>query len=150
AIKELNKDQGSREMVQSLLSGTCPQLVRGLIVVGKSDLEQQVKPVAWLSQGPSPGPGHLQLVCHVSGIYPKPVWVMWMRGEQELPETQRGNELPNAEDTWYLCVTLDMVVQEAAGVSCRVKHSTLRGQNIVLHWGEEGLGPGLKMGEDGP
>lgn len=73
-----------------------------------------------------------------------------MRGEQELPETQRGDELPNADDTWYLRVTLDVAEQEAAGLCCRVKHSSLGEQDIVLHWAEEGLGPGLEMGEEGP
>uniref|UniRef100_A0A8C2VVI5 CD1d molecule n=1 Tax=Chinchilla lanigera TaxID=34839 RepID=A0A8C2VVI5_CHILA len=134
AIEELNKDQGTREMVQSLLSDTCPQLASGLLEAGKSELEQQVKPKAWLSQGPSPGSDRLQLECHVSGFYPKPVWVMWMRGEQDQPETQRGDVLPNADDTWYLRVTLDVAAGEAAGLSCRVKHSSLGGQDIVLHW----------------
>nr|XP_010346816.2 T-cell surface glycoprotein CD1e, membrane-associated isoform X3 [Saimiri boliviensis boliviensis] len=40
----------------------------------------ELKPEAWLSHGPSARPGHLLLVCHVSGFYPKSVWVMWMRG----------------------------------------------------------------------
>ncbi|XP_010639327.1 antigen-presenting glycoprotein CD1d isoform X1 [Fukomys damarensis] len=134
AIEELNKDQGTRETVHSLLSDTCPQVVSGLLEAGKSELERQVKPEAWLSSGPSPGPGRLQLVCHVSGFHPKPVWVTWMRGEQEQKDIQRGDVLPNADETWYLRVTLDVAAGEAAGLSCRVKHSSLGGQDIVLHW----------------
>ncbi|PNJ56873.1 CD1E isoform 3 [Pongo abelii] len=93
-----------------------------------------VKPEAWLSRGPSPGPGRLQLVCHVSGFYPKPVWVMWMRGEQEQRGTQRGDVLPNADETWYLQATLDVAAGEAAGLSCRVKHSSLEGHDLIIHW----------------
>ncbi|XP_011833738.1 PREDICTED: T-cell surface glycoprotein CD1a-like, partial [Mandrillus leucophaeus] len=95
---------------------------------------QILKPEAWLSRGLSPGPGHLQLVCHVSGFYPKPVWVMWMRGEQEQQGIQRGDILPNADGTWSLRTTLEVAAGEAAGLSCRVKHSSLEGQDIVLYW----------------
>ncbi|XP_005400202.1 PREDICTED: T-cell surface glycoprotein CD1b2-like [Chinchilla lanigera] len=124
------------DIIDKLLIEICPQYLLSILEAGKTDLQKQVKPEAWLSQGPSPGPGCLQLVCHVSGFHPKPVWVMWMRAEQEQPETQRGDILPNADDTWYLQVTLDVAAEEAAGLSCRVKHSSLGGQDIVLHWGQ--------------
>uniref|UniRef100_A0A8C9P1P0 Ig-like domain-containing protein n=1 Tax=Spermophilus dauricus TaxID=99837 RepID=A0A8C9P1P0_SPEDA len=103
----------------------------------------QVKPEAWLSSGPSPGPGHLLLVCHVSGFYPKPVWVMWVRGDQEQQGTQRGDILPNGDETWYLRATLDVAGGEAAGLACRVKHSSLGGQDLVLHWGGSHTSVGL-------
>ncbi|XP_012885925.1 PREDICTED: antigen-presenting glycoprotein CD1d isoform X1 [Dipodomys ordii] len=134
-IKVINEDQGTIEIVQKLLKDTCPQYVRGLIEAGKSELEKQVKPKAWLSSGPSPEPGHQRLVCHVSGFYPKLVWVMWMRGEQEQLDTQKSDIMPNADETWYFRATLDVAAEEdAAGLSCRVKHSSLGGQDIVLHW----------------
>ena len=91
-----------------------------------------VTPEAWLSSGPTPGPGHLLLVCHVSGFYPKPARVMWMKGEQEQPGTHQGDILPNADGTWYLRVTLDVVAGETANLNCRVKHSSLGGQDILL------------------
>ena len=81
------------------------------------------------------------LVCHASGFYPKPIWVMWMRGEQEQQGTQRSDVLPNADGTWYLQVSLDVEASEASGLSCRVRHSSLGGQDIILYWGEEDLGP---------
>ncbi|XP_031291864.2 T-cell surface glycoprotein CD1e, membrane-associated isoform X2 [Camelus dromedarius] len=69
-----------KEVVQSLLDDICPRFLAGLLKAGKSDLERQVKPEAWVSSGPAPGPGRLLLVCHISGFHPKPVWAMWMRG----------------------------------------------------------------------
>ncbi|XP_008699028.2 T-cell surface glycoprotein CD1e, membrane-associated-like [Ursus maritimus] len=131
----LNQYLDIKEIVQNLLSYTCPRFLAGILEAGKAELERQVKPEAWLSAGPSPGPGRLLLVCHVSGFHPKPVGVMWMRGEQEQRGTQRGDVLPHADGTWYLRVTLDVVAREAAGLSCRVKHSSLGGQDIVIHWG---------------
>ncbi|KAL6080821.1 hypothetical protein STEG23_023830 [Scotinomys teguina] len=134
-IKVFNSDQGTRETIQHLLNDTCPQFVRGLLETGKPDLEKQEKPVAWLSHGLSPRHGHLRLLCHVSGFYPKPVWVMWMKGEQEQKSTQRGDILPNADGTWYLRAALDVEAEEGAGLACWVKHSSLGGQDIILHWG---------------
>uniref|UniRef100_A0A8C4L1D5 Ig-like domain-containing protein n=1 Tax=Equus asinus TaxID=9793 RepID=A0A8C4L1D5_EQUAS len=99
-----------------------------------SQWQLELKPEAWLSTGPSSGPGHLTLVCHVSGFHPKPIWVMWMRGEQEHPGTQRSDILPNADGTWYLRKSLDVEAIEAAGLSCRVRHSSLGGQDIILSW----------------
>ncbi|XP_071474390.1 T-cell surface glycoprotein CD1a-like [Marmota flaviventris] len=135
ACKLLNLRQGSTERVHRLLSDTCPRFTLGLLDAGKAHLQRQVKPEAWLSSGPSPGPGHLLLVCYLSGFYPKPVWVMWMRGEQGQLGTQRGDILPNADGTWYLRATLDVAAGEVAGLACRVKHSSLGGQDLVLHWG---------------
>ncbi|XP_015362744.2 T-cell surface glycoprotein CD1a-like [Marmota marmota marmota] len=144
ACNILNLNQVLTHMAHRLLSDTCPRFTLSILDAGKAHLQRQVKPEAWLSSGPSPGPGHLLLVCHVSGFYPKPVWVMWMRGEQEQQGTQRGDILPNADGTWYLQATLDVAAGEVAGLACRVKHSSLGGQDLVLYWGEKGLGPNWK------
>lgn len=61
---------------------------------------------------------------------------MWMRHDGEQPLLQETDFLPHADGTWYLRVTLDVAAEEAAGLSCRIKHSSLGDQDIVLHWGE--------------
>ncbi|XP_012514002.1 PREDICTED: T-cell surface glycoprotein CD1b-like [Propithecus coquereli] len=132
----IRKHHAIINIVMKLLFDTCPQYLLGILDAGKAELQRQVKPEAWLSSGPSPGPGRLLLVCHVSGFYPKSVWVKWMRGEQEQLGTQHSDLLPNADGTWYLRATLDVAAGEAAGLSCRVKHSSLEGRDIILHWGQ--------------
>ncbi|XP_062046150.1 T-cell surface glycoprotein CD1a-like [Lepus europaeus] len=130
----LNLFGGLKETVHRLLTVTCPRFLFSLLEAGKADIQRQVRPKAWLSSGPSPGPGRLQLVCHVSGFYPKPIQVMWMRGDKEQLGTRRGGVLPHADGTWYLRVTLEVVAGEADELSCRVKHSSLEGQEMMLYW----------------
>ncbi|KAM5162236.1 T-cell surface glycoprotein CD1b-like [Callospermophilus lateralis] len=129
------KFKGIFDTAEHLLYEICPRFLLSVLEAGKVDLQRQVKPKAWLSSGPSPEPGHVLLVCHVSGFYPKHVWVMWMQGQQEQQGTQQGDFLPNEDGTWYLRATLDVAAGEAAGLACRVKHSSLGGQDLVLYWG---------------
>ncbi|XP_004589301.2 T-cell surface glycoprotein CD1a-like [Ochotona princeps] len=131
----LNLYEGLKERIHWLLSDACPRFALRLLDAGKEYLQRQEKPEAWLSNGPSPGPGQLLLVCRVSGFYPKPVWVTWMRDNREQPGTEQSDILPNADGTWYLRVTLEVTAGEADGLSCQVKHSSLGDQDIILHWG---------------
>ncbi|NP_001166326.1 T-cell surface glycoprotein CD1c3 precursor [Cavia porcellus] len=131
----LNTYEGIKETAYHLIRDTCPRFLLGLLDAGKMDLQRQVRPEVWLSSSPNLKPGRLLLACHVSGFYPKPIWVMWMRGAQEQLETKQGDILPHADGTWYLRVTLDVAAKEAAGLSCRVRHSSLRDQDIILYWG---------------
>ncbi|CAK6439795.1 unnamed protein product [Pipistrellus nathusii] len=132
--KVLNRYRVVKEVAKNLLGNACPRFLAGIAAAGKAELERQVKPEAWVSQGAGPGPGRLLLVCHVSGFHPKPVRVRWMRGQQVQPDTQQGDVLPNADGTWYLRVTLDVAAREATGLSCRVKHSSLGGHDLIIPW----------------
>ncbi|KAM9241836.1 T-cell surface glycoprotein CD1b-like [Dugong dugon] len=62
-----------------------------------SALKLELRPQVWLSSSPTLSPDWLLLVCHVSGFYPKP---LWMRAEQEQPDTKQGDILPRADGTW--------------------------------------------------
>ncbi|XP_036175463.1 T-cell surface glycoprotein CD1a-like, partial [Myotis myotis] len=128
-----NQHRASKKTVQRILSDTCPRFLLSILDAGKADLQRQVKPEAWLSTGPKPGPDHQMLICHVSGFHPKPIWVKWMRGEQVQQGTQQSDILPNADGTWYLQVFLDVEATETSGLYCRVRHSSLGGQDILLY-----------------
>ncbi|XP_046538282.1 T-cell surface glycoprotein CD1a-like isoform X2 [Equus quagga] len=43
-------------------------------------------------------------------------------------------DLQRQDGTWYLRKSLDVEAIEAAGLSCRVRHSSLGGQDIILSW----------------
>ncbi|XP_013376805.1 PREDICTED: T-cell surface glycoprotein CD1c-like isoform X2 [Chinchilla lanigera] len=44
-------------------------------------------------------------------------------------------DLQRQDGTWYRRVTLDVATEEASGLSCRVRHSSLGDQDIILYWG---------------
>ncbi|XP_029789301.1 T-cell surface glycoprotein CD1a-like, partial [Suricata suricatta] len=60
--KLFNRFHVTRETLHTVFSDTCPLFLSGLLDAGKAYLQRQVKPEAWLSRGPSPGPGRLLLV----------------------------------------------------------------------------------------
>ncbi|XP_023380195.1 T-cell surface glycoprotein CD1a-like isoform X4 [Pteropus vampyrus] len=128
-----NQYKGVKKIIHEYLSDTCPRFLLGLLDAGKADLQRQVRPEAWLSIGPNPGSDHRMLICHVSGFYPKPIWAMWMRGEQVQQGTQQSDVLPNADGTWYLRIYLKVETIDTSGLSCRVRHSSLGGQDIILY-----------------
>ncbi|XP_005400199.1 PREDICTED: T-cell surface glycoprotein CD1c3-like [Chinchilla lanigera] len=131
----LNPYKGIKEIAYNLIRNMCPRFVLGLLDAGKMDLQRQVRPEVWLSSSPILESGQLLLICHISAFYPKPIWVMWMRGEREQRGTKQDDILPHADGTWYLRVTLNVSAEEAAGLSCRVRHSSLGDQDIILYWG---------------
>ncbi|XP_014305329.1 T-cell surface glycoprotein CD1a-like [Myotis lucifugus] len=128
-----NQFHVANRIVQRILSDTCPRFLSSILDAGKADLQRQVKPEAWLSTGSNPGPDRQMLVCHVSGFHPKPIWVKWMRGEHLQQGTQQSGILPNYDGTWYLQVFLDVEATETSGLYCRVRHSSLGGQDILLY-----------------
>ncbi|XP_059560836.1 T-cell surface glycoprotein CD1a-like, partial [Myotis daubentonii] len=128
-----NQNRAIKKIVQKILSDTCPRFLLSILDAGKADLQRQVKPEAWLSTGSNPGPDHQMLVYHGSGLHPKSIWVKWMRGEQVQQGTQQSDIPPNADGTWYLQVFLDVEATKTSGLYCRVRHSSLGGQDILLY-----------------
>ncbi|XP_062456854.1 T-cell surface glycoprotein CD1b-3-like isoform X1 [Rhea pennata] len=122
--------------LQYLLNDTCKDHMKKLILSGKKDLERQVKPAAVVFAR-TPEPGRLLLVCRVTGFYPRPVSVTWLRDGEEVPPGPELNStpiLPNADLTYQMRSVLAAAPRDGHSYACRVRHSSLGDYSLLLHW----------------
>ncbi|XP_074458361.1 T-cell surface glycoprotein CD1b-1-like [Larus michahellis] len=139
------------EMVEVLFNDTCVDDMEVLLAHGKAALERQEMPVATVFAR-TPRPDQLLLVCHVTGFYPRPISVAWLRDGQEVPPGPTLNTsaiLPNADLTYQLRSVLAVAPRDGHSYACRVRHSSLGTRSLLIPWGNSevvliaGLGAGL-------
>ncbi|XP_067169756.1 antigen-presenting glycoprotein CD1d-like [Apteryx mantelli] len=129
------------ELIQVLFNDSCVDDMEIILRYAKEDLERQVKPVAVVFTR-APGPAHLLLVCRVTGFYPRPVRVDWLRDGQEVPPGPELNStptLPNADLTYQLRSVLAVTPHDGHSYACRVRHSSLGGRSLLVPWGNSGI-----------
>ncbi|NXG40255.1 CD1D protein, partial [Dromaius novaehollandiae] len=132
-----NSFTGLSITLQQLLNFTCFDHMEKFILKGKEDLERQVKPVAVVF-AKVPNPARLLLVCRVTGFYPRPVSVAWLRDGREVPpgpELSATPPLPNADLTYQLRSVLAVAPRDGHRYACRVRHSSLGGRSLLVPWG---------------
>uniref|UniRef100_A0A8D2PV34 Ig-like domain-containing protein n=1 Tax=Zosterops lateralis melanops TaxID=1220523 RepID=A0A8D2PV34_ZOSLA len=100
----------------------------------------------------SPRLDQLLLVCHVTGFYPRPISVAWLRDGQEVPPGPVLNSspiLPKADLTHQLCSVLAVAPRDGHSYVCRVRHQSLGTRSLLIPWGRchpWGLGNGFRPG----
>ncbi|CAM4655923.1 unnamed protein product [Lepidochelys olivacea] len=149
----LNLDKSTAITLQFLLRMTCVNQIKSFVQHGKESLERQERPVAVVfARAPSPAgtPAPLLLVCRVTGFYPRPIRVAWLQDGEEVGPGGRVSSsgiLPNADLTYQLRSSLAVEPGDGHSYACRVEHSSLGGQSLLIPWGHSrGWGPGLAVG----
>ncbi|NXY50749.1 CD1C1 protein, partial [Ceuthmochares aereus] len=135
--KQFSTFVGFSETLQYLLSVTCIDHMKKFIEHGKATLERQVPPVATVFAR-TPSPAQLLLVCRVTGFYPRPIGVAWLRDGQEVPpgpELNTSAILPNADLTYQLRSVLAVAPQDGHSYACRVRHRSLGSRSLLIPWG---------------
>ncbi|XP_037243077.1 antigen-presenting glycoprotein CD1d-like [Falco rusticolus] len=139
------------ELLEVFFNDTCVDDMEMLVQYGKAALERQVPPVAVVFAR-TPSPAQLLLVCRVTGFYPRPISVAWLRDGQEVPPGPALNTsaiLPNADLTYQLRSILAVTPHDGHSYACRVRHSSLGSRSLLIPWGNSqvvliaGLGAGL-------
>ncbi|NXK00766.1 CD1B1 protein, partial [Corythaixoides concolor] len=128
---------GFSATLQHLLNVTCVDHMKKFIMYGQSALERQETPVATVFAR-TPSPAQLLLVCHVTGFYPRPISVAWLRDGQEVPPGPMLNTsaiLPNADLTYQLRSVLAVAPHDGHSYACRVRHRSLGTRSLLIPWG---------------
>ncbi|KAF1550995.1 Antigen-presenting glycoprotein CD1d, partial [Eudyptes schlegeli] len=135
--KQLNSFTGFSVTLQHLLNVTCVDHMKKFIEYGRADLERQEPPVATVFAR-TPRPDQLLLVCRVTGFYPRPISVAWLRDGQEVPPGPALNTstiLPNADLTYQLRSVLAVASHDGHSYACRVRHRSLGTRSLLIPWG---------------
>ncbi|KAM7052730.1 T-cell surface glycoprotein CD1b-3-like isoform 2-T2 [Acridotheres tristis] len=104
---------------------------------GRAAVERQELPVATVFAR-TPSRDQLLLVCHVTGFYPRPISVAWLRDGQEVPPGPALNTsaiLPNADLTYQLRSVLAVAPRDGHSYVCRVRHRSLGTRSLLIPWG---------------
>ncbi|XP_061864493.1 antigen-presenting glycoprotein CD1d-like isoform X2 [Colius striatus] len=146
--KEFNSFTIFSQTLQFLLNVTCVDHMKKFIQYAKVDLERQELPVATVFAR-TPSPAQLLLVCHVTGFYPRPISVAWLRDGQEVPPglaLSTSAILPNADLTYQLRSVLAVAPRDGHSYACRVRHRSLGTRSLLVPWEIQRRGSALTIG----
>nr|AIZ77410.1 antigen-presenting glycoprotein CD1.2 [Crocodylus siamensis] len=150
--RSFSQDRGTSSRLRFLLQNTCVAEILSFAYYGKETLKRQERPVAMVfaRQPPIASKLPLLLVCRVTGFYPRPIHMTWLRDGEEVPPGPGLNSsglLPNADLTYQLRIVLAIDLGAGHSYACRVEHSSLGSRGLVVHWGPGGnWGVGLAVG----
>uniref|UniRef100_A0A8B9ZEJ2 Ig-like domain-containing protein n=1 Tax=Anas platyrhynchos TaxID=8839 RepID=A0A8B9ZEJ2_ANAPL len=138
----LNNATTLNELIQVLLNVTCVDILERFIEYGRASLERHELPTATVFARKA-GPAQLLLVCRITGFYPRPISVAWLRDGHEVPPGPALNTsavLPNADFTYQVYSGLTVAPRDGHSYACRVRHRSLGTRSLLIPWGQSNAG----------
>ncbi|XP_041082004.1 H-2 class I histocompatibility antigen, Q9 alpha chain-like [Polyodon spathula] len=118
------------------LETECIEWLQKYVQNGRETLERRVPPEVTLLQRKTRGSADMEVLCHVTGFFPRAVAVNWVRdGQDQLEEgVQSGEVLPNQDGTYQLrkILTLSPEEQGRHRYSCQVDHISFKERQIYI------------------
>uniref|UniRef100_A0A8B9I8V0 Ig-like domain-containing protein n=1 Tax=Anser brachyrhynchus TaxID=132585 RepID=A0A8B9I8V0_9AVES len=143
--REFNSFTDISATLQHLLNITCIDHMKRFIEYGRAALERREPPVATVFAHMR-DPAQLLLVCRVTGFYPRPISVAWLRDGQEVlpgPALNTSTILPNADLTYQLRSILVVAPGDGHTYACRVRHCSLGTRSLLIPWGSSKVALGI-------
>nr|QER90660.1 MHC class I alpha antigen [Acipenser dabryanus] len=140
-------NRAGNQQWKGYLEETCIEWLQKYVQYGRETLERRVPPAVTLHQMKARGSADTEVLCHVTGFFPRAVEVTWVRdGRDQLEErVQSGEVLPNQDGTYQLRKILTVSPEEQRGhsYSCQVDHASFtEKQNYI--WD-----PNMRSNSDG-
>ncbi|XP_041090897.1 major histocompatibility complex class I-related gene protein-like isoform X2 [Polyodon spathula] len=133
-------DTARQEITFKFFQQECFQLLEWYIQYGMETLQRKVRPAVTLIQRKARESAGTDVICHVTGFYPREVEVNWVRdGEALLEEgVWSGEVLPNGDTTYQLrkILTVSPEDQKKHSYSCQVHHASLD-EKMDVKWAPE-------------
>ncbi|XP_041082000.1 H-2 class I histocompatibility antigen, Q9 alpha chain-like [Polyodon spathula] len=122
--------------LKAYLETECIECLQKYVQNGRETLERRVPPEVTLLQRKACGSADMEVLCHVTGFFPRAVAVNWVRdGQDQLEEgVQSGEVLPNQDGTYQLrkILTLSPEEQGRHHYSCQVDHISFKERQIYI------------------
>ncbi|XP_058865609.1 major histocompatibility complex class I-related gene protein-like isoform X2 [Acipenser ruthenus] len=139
-------DTAQQQIVFDYYRRECYQLLEWYIQYGMETLQRKVRPAVMLIQRKARESAGTDVICHVTGFYPREVEVNWIRDDEAVLEegVWSGEVLPNEDRTYQLRKTLTVSPedQKKHSYSCQVDHASLD-EKMDVKWVPEAA---LNMG----
>ncbi|XP_058866187.1 major histocompatibility complex class I-related gene protein-like [Acipenser ruthenus] len=139
-------DKAQQQITFKFFEDDCFQSLQWYIQYGMETLQRKVRPEVTLIQRKAQESAGTDVICHVTGFYPREVEVNWIRdGEAVLEEgVWSGEVLPNGDTTYQLrkILTVSPEDQKKHSYSCQMEHTSLD-EKMDVKWVPEAA---LNMG----
>ncbi|XP_058865607.1 major histocompatibility complex class I-related gene protein-like isoform X2 [Acipenser ruthenus] len=143
-------DTARQEITFKFFEIDCFRLLEWYLQYGMETLQRKVRPAVTLMQRKSQESAGTDVICHVTGFYPREVEVNWIRDDEAVLEegVWSGEVLPNEDRTYQLrkILTVSPEDQKKHSYSCQVDHASLDEKMDVKWVPEAALNMGFVAG----
>uniref|UniRef100_UPI00398F37AD major histocompatibility complex class I-related gene protein-like n=1 Tax=Pristiophorus japonicus TaxID=55135 RepID=UPI00398F37AD len=137
-----NANSFMNKYFKALLEKDCVKWLLTYVECGRGALQRRATPEVFIGER-SNREQVLRLSCLVTGFYPRPIDVTWLRNGQEVPDVETSDLLPNQEETYRVMKTIELSGDDGERYSCHIEHASLL-QGLDVPWERASQG-GLKV-----
>ncbi|XP_072331294.1 major histocompatibility complex class I-related gene protein-like [Scyliorhinus torazame] len=142
-----NANSFMNKYFKALLEKDCVKWLLTYLKCGRGVLQRRAIPEVFIANRIE-GERVLRVSCLVTGFYPWPIDVAWLRDGEDVLGVESSGTLPNQDETYRVMKTMDLMGDDGEVYSCHVEHGSLL-QGLNVRWervAREGVKVGITVG----